>query len=525
MADFQSSKTAAEIEEVLVGALTYKSPQALTESEKAFVRAKIGATELGEGIKIVSHFDSLEELEAAVPKPKAGEAYSIGTELPYNLYVYDFVHATWVNHGAIRANDIEARFAQNKAVTVDAWEEDADVFVDYTYKAAIPLAEVTGNDFPIVAFSPSDAAGGNFCPICFAFDGYVEIWANTIPTADIVIPSITFIVEDTEDGENGNSTKGITNATGLISFDEVTSLAFENITVPDWAWEESEDLSDYPIRAAVELPNSGVDADYFVDVMFEEPTANLAGVTQSYDGGFYIYAKDYPEKLVKIKSVICEPTKVNAVESKVFATIAVTYAEGKTVTCTNGATTLTAKTTSGSWQFGVPNAGEWVVSDGERSQTVSVTKQGQSESVVLKTALWLYNEGNEYTNITGGWGIDGYSGDAGVSAATKAAGYIEFIGIGNGYRAMGTLKAVDLTEKQTLYVDWQATSVIYNTGLDIYVTKTKKITPVASASVNVVGERHVDSIDISHISGEAFLFATAGWNPSCQGRIYRVWAE
>lgn len=217
MADFQSSKTAAEIEEVLTGALTYKSSQTLTETEKAFVREKIGATELGEGIKIVSHFDSLDELEAAVPNPNAGAAYSIGTELPYNLYVYDFYHDTWVNHGPIRANDITARFAQDAVVAVGAWEEDAEVFTDYTYKAAITLAEVTGNDFAIVAFSPSDAVGGNYAPICFAFDGYVEVWAKTIPTADIIIPAVTFIILDTEDGATGSSTKGITNASGGIA--------------------------------------------------------------------------------------------------------------------------------------------------------------------------------------------------------------------------------------------------------------------------------------------------------------------
>ena len=69
MADFQSSLKANEIEEVLTGALLYTKAQPLTESEKAFVREKIGATELGEGIKIVAHFDTLEELKAAVPNP------------------------------------------------------------------------------------------------------------------------------------------------------------------------------------------------------------------------------------------------------------------------------------------------------------------------------------------------------------------------------------------------------------------------------------------------------------------------
>lgn len=222
MADFQSSKTAAEIEEVLTGALLYNVAQTLTEGEKAFVREKIGATAQGEGIKIVSHFDSLEELKAAVPNPNAGDAYSIGVVMPYNLYIYDFYHDSWVNHGPIRANDISARFAQNVVVAMAAWEKDEDVFPDYIYKAAIPLAEITGNDFPIVAFSPSDAGSGNFCPICFAFDGYIEIWAQFIP-ADITVPAMTFILQETEGTETGNSTKGITNAGGGGSGARVTT--------------------------------------------------------------------------------------------------------------------------------------------------------------------------------------------------------------------------------------------------------------------------------------------------------------
>ena len=170
-----------------------------------------------EGIKIISHFDTLDELKAAVENPNAGDAYSVGSNLPYNLYIYDYLYTTWRDYGAIRSTDISARFSQNVSVGVDAWEEDEDVFVDYTYKAAIPLGEVTGSDFPIVAFSPDDAAGGNFSPVAFCFDGKVEVWAKSIPTSAIVIPAITFIVQEDVGGANGNSTKGITNASGGIS--------------------------------------------------------------------------------------------------------------------------------------------------------------------------------------------------------------------------------------------------------------------------------------------------------------------
>lgn len=221
MADFQSSKTAQEIETVLTGAVLFNTNTKLTETQKAQARANIGATANGEGIKIISHFDTLAELEATVKTPNAGDAYSVGSSLPYNLYIYDYLYSVWRDYGAIRSEDITARFAQNMVVDVSAWEEDTDVFVDYTYKAAISLGEVSGNDFPIVAFAPSDAVGGNFCPVCYAFDGYVEIWAKTIPTTAISIPAITFIVQS--GGANGTNTKGITNASGGVATGGITN--------------------------------------------------------------------------------------------------------------------------------------------------------------------------------------------------------------------------------------------------------------------------------------------------------------
>ena len=228
MADFQSSKTAAEIEEVLTGAVLFNTNTKLSEAQKAQARANIGATANGEGIKIISHFDTLEELEAAAKAPNAGDAYSVGTALPYNLFIYDYLSSVWRDYGAIRSTDISARFAQNVTVAVDDWEEDTDVFADYTFKAQIPIGEVTGNDFPIVAFSPPDAIGGNFCPIAYCFDGYVEIWARAIPSGMITVPAITFIIQD--DGASV-STKGITNAGGGFPAGGVTNAMLASNSV------------------------------------------------------------------------------------------------------------------------------------------------------------------------------------------------------------------------------------------------------------------------------------------------------
>ena len=169
--------------------------------------------------------------------------------------------------------------------------------------------------------------------------------------------------------------------------DDAKSLAFENIIVPDWAWDESDDSTLYPLRAAIALPeNSRVDASYFVDVSFDDESLSMCELSPeavSYAGGFYIYAASYPEILVKINTVNCTPTKPLEVASEVFGTISVTYAAGKNVSCTDGAKTLLAKTVSGSWQFGVPNAGAWIVSDGENHEVVEITTQGQTVSVDL----------------------------------------------------------------------------------------------------------------------------------------------
>lgn len=217
MADYPLKQLAEEVQKILDTALTVNNsyPQILTEEEKAITREKIGASAIGEGIKIISHFDTLEELVSTITKPSAGDAYSVGTEIPYRLYVYDFLREGWRDYGPIRSTDIKARFAQNVAVSTSAWKADTDVFEDYTYKAQIPLGEVTGSDFPIVAFAPFDAVSGNYCPIAYCFDGYVEVWARAIPATAITIPAITFIIQD--DGASGGSTKGITNASGGIA--------------------------------------------------------------------------------------------------------------------------------------------------------------------------------------------------------------------------------------------------------------------------------------------------------------------
>lgn len=86
-----------------------------------------------------------------------------------------------------------------------------------------------------------------------------------------------------------------------------------------------------------------------------------------------------------------------------FAAIAVTYPAGSTCTCTNGAKTLKAKDTGGSWLFPIPEAGTWTVRyTGEGvadARDIEITAFGQLEKVSFRLPAG-YQE-VEYLDCTG----------------------------------------------------------------------------------------------------------------------------
>ena len=47
--------------------------------------------EQGKGFRILGKYESLEALKEAVTQPEAGDAYSVGTSAPYDIYIYDGV--------------------------------------------------------------------------------------------------------------------------------------------------------------------------------------------------------------------------------------------------------------------------------------------------------------------------------------------------------------------------------------------------------------------------------------------------
>lgn len=91
-----------------------------------------------------------------------------------------------------------------------------------------------------------------------------------------------------------------------------------------------------------------------------------------------------------------------------YAVIGVTYPSGSVCTCTNGTLTLTAKDTSDKAIFVIPSAGTWTVTavSGSKStsKTVSITAEGQVETVTLMFETILWEAGSDQnTSLTGGF--------------------------------------------------------------------------------------------------------------------------
>lgn len=102
--------------------------------------------------------------------------------------------------------------------------------------------------------------------------------------------------------------------------------------------------------------------------------------------------------------------KTNVAGARLRAVIAVTYPAGSICTCVSGTKTLKARDTSGKALFNV-TVGEWSVSctDGTdtASMTVSITYEGQVESVELSYRLYLYKNGDKCADVGGDWSFVG----------------------------------------------------------------------------------------------------------------------
>lgn len=177
------------------------------------------------------------------------------------------------------------------------------------------------------------------------------------------------------------------------------------------------------------------------------------------------------------------------------ATINITYPAGSTCTCSDGTTTLSAPDTSGTWACIVPNAGTWTVTSTSGTETdskaVTITTDGQSTSVELSYALFLFKPNAPSDIIAGEWEIPG---NGTVTAEAELT-----VNSKNAYNDYKTWPArtkgqIDLTEYSTLQATCKASGGS-RTKLEVY----SGSSAVASAAIGA--DLTTVTVDISALSG------------------------
>ena len=87
---------------------------------------------------------------------------------------------------------------------------------------------------------------------------------------------------------------------------EERKLLFSNVQIASTSFAEDVTFEDFPYLAVI--PLSGVTTDMVPEVIFDitEATSGIfAPVTETYEGGIYLYAAEIPEADITIPTIIC----------------------------------------------------------------------------------------------------------------------------------------------------------------------------------------------------------------------------
>lgn len=152
---------------------------------------------------------------------------------------------------------------------------------------------------------------------------------------------------------------------------------------------------------------------------------------------------------------------------KLFAAIAVTYPQGSECICSKGSKTLVSNSDSGKWIFAIPEAGEWTVTSTDltdptktKSQTVNITVEGQTESVELSYAVYLFKsgEGAKVDFLT----YNDRDGTASITVGTETITVNASSSTGGFRTALRTKETIDFTKYTALKMKCTPTAVYTN---------------------------------------------------------------
>lgn len=202
-----------------------------------------------------------------------------------------------------------------------------------------------------------------------------------------------------------------------------------------------------------------------------------------------------------------------------FAIITVTYPAGSICTCTNGTVTLTAGSTSGIWAFGVPVGGEWTIechdtaADERAEYKIEVEQYGIYTCVLSYWNGELYDVGNQYEKVTGGWTAR-KQGASAVFEIREDGMYIK--GASSNACNGATVNPIDITDWNYITF-YSKAGVSFSAGSNRIVGITQKTTYAGagdvSAKANLLPNGQATTINITSYTGEWYpVFSSLNGN-------------
>ena len=282
-----------------------KANLALEKARAIEAQIESGALD-GRDFQILGYYESLEALTAAVEKPERGDAYGVGAEAPYLIYVYDGLSDRWVNNGSIQGP--KGDNGENGATFSP--QIDGSGNLSWVNDKGLPNPETVNirgdkgekGDKGESGESPYDLA-------------VKEGFGGTEATFNWSLAHIASHAAQHKAGgtdplevETDSIQAGAITRAKLAS--DVKVLAFAEKAVDASAWVSDSTYTDFPYRAAVAC--QGVTVKHYAEVTFSPADAleeSFAPVAESYDGGVYIYASEIPEAAVTIPTIVCIPVE------------------------------------------------------------------------------------------------------------------------------------------------------------------------------------------------------------------------
>lgn len=171
--------------------------------------------------------------------------------------------------------------------------------------------------------------------------------------------------------------------------------------------------------------------------------------------------------------------------------------------------------------------GRMSVLDMDFAQFASVSDVTLSGYTPESNTLYLYKEGDECTDITGGWAGDGAKNANNLYPYWNSYCYTLY-----------TIDKIDFTEYKTLYIDIDVTSIYQDSrgkfGLNLVLAGAKFTNSNKSSwwSSGVIINKHMNeightvySVDLSNINGQYYVNLFSQDVNSCRGKFYNIWLE